>query len=46
MCNNNRLKREILQQHKEATLVCEEGISEVKTISNLLVPQSSKTILA
>jgi hypothetical protein len=23
------MKRETLQQHKEATLVCEEGISEV-----------------
>jgi hypothetical protein len=40
------LKREILQQHKEATLVCEKGITEVEAISNLLVPQSSKAILA
>jgi hypothetical protein len=38
------MKREILQQHKEATLVCEEGIFEVGAISNLSVPQSSKTI--
>jgi hypothetical protein len=26
-------------------LVCEEGIFDVKAISNMLVPQSSKTIL-
>ncbi len=30
------MKRETLQQHKEATLVCEEGIFEVEGISNLL----------
>ncbi len=40
------MKRETLQQHKEETLVCEEGISKVEAINNLLVPQSSKTILA
>jgi hypothetical protein len=27
-------------------LICEEGISKVETISNLLVPQNSKIILA
>jgi hypothetical protein len=27
-------------------MVCEEGIFEVKAISNLLVPQSNKTIFA
>jgi hypothetical protein len=27
-------------------LVCEEGISKVEAINNLLVPQSSKTLLA
>jgi hypothetical protein len=27
-------------------MVCEEGIFEVEAISNMLVPQSSKTILA
>jgi hypothetical protein len=30
------MKRETLQQHKEATLVC-EGVFEVKAISNLLI---------
>jgi hypothetical protein len=35
-----------LQQHKEATLVCEEGIFEVEAIHNLLIPQSNKIILA
>jgi stress response protein SCP2 len=38
------MKRQTLQQYKEATLVC-EGVSKVKVISNLSVPQSSKTIL-
>jgi hypothetical protein len=28
------MKRKTLQQHKEATLVCEEGIFEVEVISN------------
>jgi hypothetical protein len=32
------MKRKTLQQHKESTLVCEEGIFEVEVISNLLVP--------
>jgi hypothetical protein len=40
------MKRETLQQHKEATSVCEEGIFEVEALSNLLVPHSSKIILA
>ncbi len=40
------MKKKTLQQHKETTLVCEEGISEVEAISNLLVLQSSKIILA
>jgi hypothetical protein len=39
------MKREILQQHKETTLVYEEGIFEIKVISNLLVPQNNKIIL-
>jgi hypothetical protein len=38
------MKREAFQQHKETTLVCEEGISKVKATSNLLVPQRSKHI--
>jgi len=32
------MNRETLQQHKEAPLVCEEGIFEIKAISNVLVP--------
>jgi hypothetical protein len=40
------MRRETLQQHKEAILVYEEGIFEVKAISNLLVPWNSKTISA
>ncbi len=40
------MKKKTLQQHKEITLVCEEGIFEVKAISNILVPQSSKIISA
>jgi len=32
------MKRETLQQHKEATLVYEEGIFEIEVINNLLVP--------
>jgi hypothetical protein len=38
------MKRGTLHQHKEVALVCEEGISEVEAVSNLLVPQISKTI--
>jgi hypothetical protein len=34
-----------LQQHKESALVCEEGIFKVEAISNLSIPQNSKTIL-
>jgi hypothetical protein len=40
------MKRETMQQHKEATLVCEEGISNIEAISNMLVPHNSKIILA
>jgi hypothetical protein len=40
------MKKKTLQQHKETALVCEEGISKVETISNMLVPQNSKTIIA
>jgi len=39
------MTRKTLQQHKEATLVCEEGIFEVEAISNLLIPQNNKVIL-
>jgi hypothetical protein len=39
------MKKKTLQQHKEATLVCEEGIFEIKAINNMLAPQSSKIIL-
>jgi hypothetical protein len=38
------MKKETLQQHKEATLVCEEGIFQIEAISNMLIPQSSSTI--
>jgi len=40
------MNKETLQQHKEATLVCEEGISEIEAISIMSVPKNSKTILA
>jgi hypothetical protein len=40
------LKRKTIRwQHKESTLLCEEGIFKVEAISNLLVPQSSKITL-
>jgi hypothetical protein len=39
------MKRKTLQQHKEATLVCEGRIFKIEAMSNLLVPQNSKTIL-
>jgi hypothetical protein len=32
------MKKETLQQHKEAALVCEIGIFEIEAISNMLVP--------
>jgi hypothetical protein len=32
------MKKETLQQHKEAALVCEEGIFETEAISNLSIP--------
>jgi hypothetical protein len=31
------MKRKTLQEQKEVTLVCEEGIFEVEAINNLLV---------
>jgi hypothetical protein len=40
------MKKETLQQHKETTLVCEEGIFEVEAISNMLAPQNNKIVLA
>jgi hypothetical protein len=40
------MKRKTPQQHKEVALVCEEGISKVEVVSNLSIPQSSKTLLA
>ncbi len=46
LCVTIGMKRETLQQHKEATLVCEKGIYEVEAVNNFLVPQSSKIILA
>jgi hypothetical protein len=32
------MKQKTLQQHKETTLVCEEGILKIKAISYMLVP--------
>jgi hypothetical protein len=32
------MKREILQHHKESTLVYEEGIFKIEAINNLLIP--------
>jgi hypothetical protein len=40
------MKRKTMYQHKQASLVCEEGIFEVEVLSNLLIPHNSKTILA
>jgi len=40
------MKKKTLQQHKEASLVCEKGISEVEAINNLLIPQNNKVIVA
>jgi hypothetical protein len=36
------MKRETLQQHEEATLVCEKKKFEVKDVSNMLVPYSKR----
>jgi len=40
------MKRKTPQQHREAALVCEKKKFDVKTISNLSVPQSSNIVLA
>ncbi len=41
------MKQSTLQQHKEATMLCEEGMSTIKSRSALLVPQITKqTVLA
>jgi hypothetical protein len=40
------MKKETLQQHKEATLVCGKISSKIEAINNLSIPQNSKTILA
>jgi len=40
------MKKETLQQHKEAILVFKNEIFEVEAINNLLIPHNSKTILA
>jgi hypothetical protein len=39
------MKKKTLQQHNKVALVCEEGISYIEVISNLLIPESSKIIL-
>jgi hypothetical protein len=36
------MKRSRLQQHKEAMLLCEEGMIIIETKSTFLVPQSTK----
>jgi hypothetical protein len=36
------MKRSTLQQHKEATMLCEEGMTIAKARSTLLVPQNTK----
>jgi hypothetical protein len=36
------IERSTLQQHKEATMLCEEGMTIAKTRITLLVPQSTK----
>jgi hypothetical protein len=40
------MKRETSQQHKETTLVYEEGTFEVEAIKNLSIPHNSKIVLA
>ncbi len=37
-----RMKWSTLQQHKEVTMLCEEGMNTTKTKSALLVPQNTK----
>jgi hypothetical protein len=37
-----RMKWSTLQQHKEATMLCEEGMTIAKTRSALSIPQSIK----
>jgi hypothetical protein len=36
------MKWSTLQQHKEVTMLCEEGMNTTKTKSALLVPQNTK----
>jgi hypothetical protein len=36
------MRRSILQQHKEATMLCEEGMTTIETRSALLIPQNTK----
>jgi uncharacterized membrane protein len=37
-----RMKRSTLQHHKEATMLCEEGMITIKTMSALSIPLSIK----
>jgi hypothetical protein len=46
VCSNNRHEDKLCSRIKKIVLVCEEGNSKVEVISNLLVPQNNKTILA
>jgi hypothetical protein len=36
------MKRSTLQQHKEATMLCEEGMTTIETKNILSVPQNIK----
>jgi hypothetical protein len=38
----SKMKRSTLQQHKEATIFCEEGMTIVETSNALLIPHSTK----
>ncbi len=39
---NTKTKQLTLQQHKETTMLCEEGMTIVETRSALLIPHSTK----
>jgi hypothetical protein len=39
------MKQTTLQLHKEAALLCEEGMAPLKVQSELLIPQISKFVI-
>ncbi len=39
-----RMKQSTLQEHKEAAMLCEEGMTIVEVRSALLMPQSTKHV--